>query len=79
MNEDEERLVRVTIGFLAAHTRQLATHVGAINVVLMASLEPGDTLDMLKEVQKSVLDVETSLIRIMDAFPPEIPGGRNGR
>lgn len=86
MNEEEARFVRVTIGFLASHMRELATHVGALTAVVQSLLIPGgltiadgaDFSSLLETVERGVDELETSLLRIMDAFPPEVRGSGNG-
>jgi hypothetical protein len=77
VNEAEERLVRATLGELARQIRALTTYVGGLNAVVKDAAD-GEGRALLEEIEKGLLSLEESALRVADAFPPELPGGGDG-
>jgi hypothetical protein len=78
VNEDEERVLRVSIGKLARQLRELVVYVGAINSLARKSSHYAkDVTELHNELEKDLLDLEASVLRVADAFPPEAPMSTN--
>lgn len=74
MDESQERLIRVTIGQLARQLHELVTCTGALHAVVNNSVGLSDaSRTLLDDVAKELVELDASIMRVIEAFPPEDP------
>jgi hypothetical protein len=67
------------MGYAARQLRELVVSVGALNSLAKKSSYYAEDAKALHDgLAKDLLDLEASVLRVADAFPPEVPMSGNG-
>ena len=73
-----DKVIRLQLRDLALQLRELTGHVAMLARMVGVEQDPETRFIAMKQLENSLLDLKTSVDRLLNDLPPEIRGEGNG-